>query len=107
MSQEIQRLFHDFPGPFQDILYRLKRKCFTISNYTQFAGHCLRSKSEFISTLLLWSQSLPIRNRKTTYPQMLSQDSGIEVGELSQAMRDRTVWHAVVADIPVSDAEGR
>ena len=47
-----------------------------------------------------------IRNRKTTYPQMLSRDSGIEVGELSQAMRDRAVWRAVVADIPASDVEG-
>ena len=37
---------------------------------------------------------------------MLSRDSGIEFGELSQAMRDRAVWHAVVADIPASDAEG-
>ena len=29
----------------------------------------------------------PIRNRKRTDPQMLSRDSAIEVGELSQAMR--------------------
>ena len=72
----------------------------------QFAGHCLRAESEVISTLLPWDQRLLIRNRKRTYPQMLSRDSGIEVGELSQAMRDRAVWHAVVADIPASDAEG-
>ena len=72
----------------------------------QFAGHCLRAEREVISTLLLWNQRLPIRNRKTTYPQMLSRDSGIEVGELSQAMRNRAVWHAIVADIPASDAEG-
>ena len=71
----------------------------------QFAGHYLRAESEVISTLLLWDQSLPIRNRNRTYPQMLSRDSGIEVGELSQAVRDRAVWHAVVADIPASDAE--
>ena len=72
----------------------------------QFAGHCLRAESEIISSLLLWNQRLPIRNRMTTYPQTLSRDSGIEVGELGQAMRDRTRWHAVVADIPTSDAEG-
>ena len=29
----------------------------------QFAGHCLRAESEVISTLLLWDQRLPIRNR--------------------------------------------
>ena len=29
-----------------------------------------------------------------------------EVGELSQAMRNRALWHAIVADIPASDAEG-
>ena len=71
----------------------------------QFAGHCLRAESEAILTLLLWSQSL-LRNYKTTYSQMLSRDSGIKVGELSQAMRDHTVWCAVVADIPASDAKG-
>ena len=33
--------------------------------------------------------------------------SGIEVAELGQAaMRDRTLWHAAVAGIPASDAEG-
>ena len=33
--------------------------------------------------------------------------SGIEVAELGQAaMRDRTLWHVVVADIRASDAEG-
>jgi len=32
--------------------------------------------------------------------------SGIGVGELAQAMRDRTLWHAVVAGIWASDAEG-
>ena len=33
--------------------------------------------------------------------------SGIEVAELGQAtMRDRTLWHAVVAGIRASDAEG-
>ena len=72
----------------------------------QFAGHCLIAESEVMSTLLLWDQRLPIRNRKRTYPQLLSRDSGIEVGELSQAMRDRAVWHAVVADIQASDVEG-
>ncbi|XP_060769350.1 uncharacterized protein LOC132876101 [Neoarius graeffei] len=53
-------------------------------NIKRFAGHCLRAESKVISTLLLWNQSLLIRNRKTTYPHMLSRDSGIEVGELSQ-----------------------
>ena len=43
----------------------------------QLAGHCLRAESEVISTLLQWDQRLPIRNRKRTYPQMLSRDSGI------------------------------
>ena len=49
------------------------------------AGHCIKPESEVIPTLLLWSQSLPIRNFTTSYTQMLSRDSGIEVGELSQA----------------------
>ena len=30
---------------------------------------------------------------------MLSRDSGIEVGELSQAMTDCAEWHAIVADL--------
>jgi len=72
----------------------------------QFAGHCLRAKSEVISTLLLWNQRLPIRNRKTTYPQMLARDSGIKVDELWQVMNDRVVWQTVVMDSPASVAEG-
>ena len=71
----------------------------------QFTGHCLRAEMEIISSLLLWNQRLTIRNRKTTYAQTLSRDSGIEVGELGQAMRYRTLWHAF-AGIPASDAEG-
>ncbi|KXJ05869.1 hypothetical protein AC249_AIPGENE20227 [Exaiptasia diaphana] len=35
---------------------------------------------------------------------MLSRDSGIEAGELIQAMKDRAMWHSVVADLPTSDA---
>ena len=35
----------------------------------------------------------------------LSRDLAIEVGGLSQAMRDRAVWRVVVADIPASDAK--
>lgn len=49
---------------------------------------------------------LPICNWKMTYPQTLLRDSGNGVSELGQAMRDRTLWHAVVAGIPASDAEG-
>ena len=87
-------------GNLPPILHSLMRRRF------QFAGHCLRAESEIISSLLLWNQRLPIRNRKTTYPQTLLRVSGIEDGELGQAMRDRALWHAVVAGIPASDAEG-
>ena len=78
---------------------------FLVYQCLQFAGHFLRAESEVLSTLLLWSHSFPIHYRKTTYPQMLSQDSGIEIGEHSQAMRDCAVWRAVVADILASDAK--
>ena len=91
-----ERIYGSLP-PISDTLMRRR---------LQFAGHCLRAESEIISSLLLWNQRLPIRNRKTTYLQTLSRDSGIEVGELGQAMRNRTLWHAVVASIPASDAEG-
>ena len=89
---------YDSQPPISDTLMRRR---------LQFAGHCLRVEREIISSLLLWNQRLPIRNRKTTYPQSsLSRGSGIEVGKLGQGMRNRTLWHAVVASIPASDAEG-
>ena len=91
-----ERVYGNLP-PISDTLMRRR---------LQFAGHCQRAESEIISSLMLWNQRLPIRYRKTTYPQTLSRDSGIEVGELGQAMRDRTLWHAFVAGIPASDAEG-
>ena len=91
-----QRIDGNLP-PISDTLMRRR---------LQVSGHCLREESEIISSLLLWNQRLPICNRKTTYPQALLRDSGIEVGKLGQAMRDRTLWHTVVAGNPASDAEG-
>ena len=91
-----ERIYGNLP-PISDTLMRRR---------LQFAGHCLRAESELISNLLFWNQNLPIRNRKMTYPQMLSRDTGIEVGELHLAMRDRAVWQSVVLNIPASVAEG-
>ena len=57
------------------------------------------SSEEVISTLILWNPNLPVRSRKLTYPQLLSQDTEIGVIDLKSAVRDRSVREIVVRSI--------
>ena len=91
-----ERIYGDFP-PISDTLRRER---------LLFAGHCLRAENEIISMLLLWKKNIPIRNRRMTYPQMLSRDTGIDPEDLGNAMLDRDLWKTVVENIPASGAEG-
>ena len=67
---------------------------------TRHAGHCLRSRDELISDVLLWT---PTRGRAKagrparTYIQQLGEDTGCSPEDL--AMNDRGKWRERVRDI--------
>ena len=72
---------------------------------TRHAGHCLRSRDELISDLLLWTPTYgraktgrPAR----TYIQKLYEDTGCIPEDLPEAMNDREKWRERVRDIRAS-----
>ena len=69
---------------------------------TKHAGHCWRSKDEFISDVLLWTPTYgrtkagrPAR----TYIQQLCEDTECSPEDLPEAMNDREKWRERVRDI--------
>ena len=74
---------------------------------TRHAGHCWRSKDEFISDILLWTLShvqanagRPVR----TYTQQLCADTGYSLEDLPGAMDEREGWQERVREICASSA---
>lgn len=68
----------------------------------QFSGHCMRSKSEVISDVLLWEPSHGKRSRgrpAKTYIDQLVEDTGLEREDLQKAMEDRTTWKGVIRSV--------
>ena len=72
---------------------------------TRHAGHCWRSKDEFISDVFLWTPAYgqakagrPAR----TYIQQLSEDTGCSPEDLPEAMNDREQLRERVGDIRAS-----
>ena len=71
---------------------------------TRHAGHCLRTRDELISDILLWTPShgrakawRPAR----TYIQQLCGVTRCSPEDLSEAINDREEWRERVWDIPV------
>ena len=69
---------------------------------TRHAGHCWRSKDEFVGDVLLWTPTYgqakagrPAR----TYIQQLCEDTGCNPEDLPEAMNDREKWREMVRDI--------
>ena len=69
---------------------------------TRHAGHCWRSKAEFISDVLLWTTAYgqakagwPAR----TYIHQLCEDTGCSPEDQPEAMKDREKWWERVRDI--------
>ena len=69
---------------------------------TRHAGHCLRSRDELISDVLLWTPTYcqakagrPAR----TYIQQLYEDTGCSPEDLPEAMNDWVKWWERVRDI--------
>ena len=71
----------------------------------QFAGHCQRAMGEIAQSLFLWKPSGPIHSRRSTFPDMIARDSGIERSDLGNAMVDREVWSTVVGYVSTSRGE--
>ena len=75
------------------------------SRRTRHAGHCLRSKDELISDVLLWTPAYgqakagrPAR----TYIQQLCEDTGCNPEDQPEAMNDREKWRERIRDILAS-----
>ena len=73
--------------------------------WTRHAGHCWRSRDEFISDVLLWTPTYgrakagrPAR----TYIQQLYEDTGCSPEDLPEVMNDREKWWERVRDICAS-----
>ena len=72
---------------------------------TRYAGHCWRSRDEFISDVLPWTPTYgqakagrPAR----TYIQQLYEDTGCSPEDQPEAMNNREKWRARVRDIRAS-----
>ena len=72
---------------------------------TRHAGHCLRSRDELISDVLLWTPTYgrakagrPAR----TYIQQLCEDTGCSPEDLPEAMDDREKWRERARDTRAS-----
>ncbi len=66
----------------------------------KLAGHCRRSDREIAANLLLWTPKHGQRKQgrpALTYIDLLRKDTDIPAEELSNCMRDRTVWRSITA----------
>ena len=69
---------------------------------TRHAGHCWRSKDEFISDVLLWTPTYSQEKAGRsawTYIQQLCEDTGCSPEDLPKAINDREKWWERVWDI--------
>ena len=72
---------------------------------TRHAGHCWRSRDEFISDILLWTLlhgRAKAGRPAWTYIQQLCEDTGCSSEDLPEAITDREEWRERVRDIHVS-----
>ena len=69
------------------------------------AGHCLRSRDELISDVLLWTPTYgqaKAERPARTYIQQLWEDTGCSLEDLPEVMNDREKWRERVRDIRAS-----
>ena len=74
---------------------------------TRHAGHCWRSKDEFISDVLLWTPThgcARVGRPARTYIQQLCEDTGCNPEDLPEAMNDSEKWRETVRDIRAGGA---
>ena len=66
---------------------------------TRFAGHCFRRKEELVSDVLLWDPkhgTAKVGRPVKTYPELLTEDTGVQLADLPHAMDDRELWGEIV-----------
>ena len=69
---------------------------------TKHAGHCWRSRDDFISDALLWTPTygrVKAGRPALTYIQQLCEDTGCSPEDLPEAMNDREKWLERIRDI--------
>ena len=72
---------------------------------TRHAGHCLRSRDELISDVLLWTPTycrVKAGRPARTFIQQLCEDTGCSPEDQPEAMNDREEWRERVRDIRAS-----
>ena len=72
---------------------------------TRHAGHCWRSKDEFVCDEPLWTPAYgqaKAERPAQTYIQQLCEDTGCSPEDLPEAMNDREKWRERVRDIRAS-----
>ena len=65
----------------------------------QFAGHCVRIKDQSISHLMFWTPKYGYSNcgrKKTTYPDSIAKDMGLELNDIPQLMMNKVTWYQYV-----------
>ena len=68
----------------------------------KLAGHCRRRDAEIAANLVLWTPKHGQRKQgrpALTYIDLLRRDTNIPTDELSNCMRDRTVWRSIIARV--------
>ena len=74
---------------------------------TRPAGHCWRSRDEFISDIVLWTPShgrAKVGRPAITYTRQLCADTGCSLEDLPRAMDDRDRWRERVREIRAGGA---
>ena len=62
---------------------------------TRFTGHWFRRKEELVSDVLLWDPKHGTANVGRlikTYPKLLTEDTGVQLAGLPNAMDNRELW---------------
>lgn len=66
------------------------------SQKLRFAGQYHRANGEIISCFLLWHPSGGVISRNLTFSDLMTRDSGWDIGDLGTAMQDRAVLKGTV-----------
>ena len=65
-------------------------------------GHCYRRKEELVSDVLLWDPkhgTAKVERPVTTYPRLLTEDTGVQLSDLPKATDNRELWREIVDSV--------
>ena len=64
-----------------------------------FRRHCFRQKEELVSDVLLWDPKhgmAKVGRPFRTHPKLLTEDTGVQLADLPNAMDNRELWREIV-----------